>query len=345
MGLADSYAEFGRHAEALKLRDETLALRKVKLGPDHPDTLWSMHLVANSYAALGRYADALKLFEETLAMHRAKLGPDHPGTLFSMSDLACCYACLDRHSESLRLNEETLALRRAKLGPDHRDTLTSMANLALNYHALGRHAESLRLNEETLALRRATHGPDHPNTLWSMSNLADSYAANGRHADALKLREQTLGLQKVKLGPDHPHTLSSMNSLAWLLAMCPDPKLRDAGRAVELARKAVELAPTEGRYWTTLGVAHYRAGDRAAAIVALRKSEALRKGGDIYDWFFLAMSHWQRGEKEEARKWYDRAGGWVDQNKPNDDELRRVREEAAELLKVEDQPKPVPKSK
>ncbi len=37
--LAISYAALGRHAEALKLREETLALRKAKLGPDHPDTL------------------------------------------------------------------------------------------------------------------------------------------------------------------------------------------------------------------------------------------------------------------------------------------------------------------
>ena len=34
--LAISYAALGRHAEALKLCEETLALMKAKLGPDHP---------------------------------------------------------------------------------------------------------------------------------------------------------------------------------------------------------------------------------------------------------------------------------------------------------------------
>src|SRR5262249_61407508 len=38
------------------------------------------------------------------------------------------------------------------------------------------------------------------------------------------------------------------NALAWLLATCPDAKLRDPDRAVELARKAVQLAPKEGGY-------------------------------------------------------------------------------------------------
>ena len=79
--LANGYSALGRHAEALKLREETLALRKAKLGPDHPDTLTSMNNLANSYPALGRHAEALKLHEETLALRKAKLGPDHPDTL------------------------------------------------------------------------------------------------------------------------------------------------------------------------------------------------------------------------------------------------------------------------
>ena len=46
--LAISYADLGRHAEALKLHEETLALRKAKLGPDHPDTLSSMNNLATA---------------------------------------------------------------------------------------------------------------------------------------------------------------------------------------------------------------------------------------------------------------------------------------------------------
>ena len=44
--LANSYDALGRHADALKLREETLALLKAKLGPDHPDTLCSMNNLA-----------------------------------------------------------------------------------------------------------------------------------------------------------------------------------------------------------------------------------------------------------------------------------------------------------
>jgi tetratricopeptide (TPR) repeat protein len=134
-GLANCYFDLGRYAEALQLHEETLALRKLKLGPGHPDTLISMYNVANCYAALGRLTEALQLREQTLALQKAKLGPDHPDTLATMYILANTYAALGRHAEALKLREETLALRKAKLGAGHPDTLASMYNVACA-HAL-----------------------------------------------------------------------------------------------------------------------------------------------------------------------------------------------------------------
>jgi eukaryotic-like serine/threonine-protein kinase len=133
-----------------------------------------------------------------------------------------------------------------------------------------------------------------------------------------------------------PQNAGCHNGLAWLLATCPDARFRDPGQAVALAKKAVQLAPNYGTYANTLGVAHYRAGDWQAAVAALDRSMELRNGGDSLDWFFLAMAHWQLGEKDKAREWYDRAVQWMDKNRPTDEELRRFRAEAAELLKQQE---------
>ena len=72
-------------------------------------------------------------------------------------------------------------------------------------------------------------------------------------ATSSRLREETLALWKARFGPDHPNTLASMQNLIELLANCPDVKLRDPKRAVELAMKAVELAPRSGWSWHVLG--------------------------------------------------------------------------------------------
>jgi tetratricopeptide (TPR) repeat protein len=112
--VAKSYDALGRHAEALKLHEETLALRKAKLGPDHPDTLVSMYDLANCYEALGRQGEALKLHEETLALRRAKLGPDHPDTLLSMCGVAESLVAVHRGAEAVPVIDECVQLAAGK---------------------------------------------------------------------------------------------------------------------------------------------------------------------------------------------------------------------------------------
>jgi tetratricopeptide (TPR) repeat protein len=100
-----------------------------------------------------------------------------------------------------------------------------------------------------------------------------------------------------------------------------------------LARDAVERAPRSAWSWQVLGWARYRTGAWKDSIAALEKSIALREdGGDSFQWFFLAMAHWQAGNKEQARQWYDRAIEWADQKQPSNAQLRRFRAEAADLL-------------
>jgi eukaryotic-like serine/threonine-protein kinase len=135
--------------------------------------------------------------------------------------------------------------------------------------------------------------------------------------------------EDLKQNPNNP---SAQNGLAWFLATCPLAKLRNASEAIDLAKKAIKLRPQEGLYWNTLGTAHYRAGDWKAAIGALDKSMELRKGGDSFDWFFLAMANQQLGHTDEARKWYDRAVVWMEKNRPTNEELLRFRAEAEDLV-------------
>jgi tetratricopeptide (TPR) repeat protein len=165
--------------------------------------------------------------------------------------------------------------------------------------------------------------PKDPNAWFNRAGVNNQL---GRYAETLADYQKLLELDK--------DSAIAHNNLAWLLATCPDVKYRDPARAVALAKKAVELARKEGASWNTLGVAHYRAGDWKAAVEALTKSMELRKGGDSFDWFFLAMAHWHLGEKDKARKWFDQAAQWMDKNAPHDEELRRFRTEAAELLGI-----------
>jgi serine/threonine protein kinase/Flp pilus assembly protein TadD len=129
--------------------------------------------------------------------------------------------------------------------------------------------------------------------------------------------------------------LEATNNLAWQLVTCRDPELRDPREAIRLARKCVATRPNDGDYWNTLGAAYYRAGDCPAALGALDRSMRLNQGGHCGDWFLVAMAHWRRGEKNQARRWYAQAVRGMQRMIPtgwDEEDLRRICAEAGALL-------------
>jgi superkiller protein 3 len=159
-------------------------------------------------------------------------------------------------------------------------------------------------------------------------NLGRALSSKGREREAIASFRNALRIE--------PTLAQAHLSLAHLLTTCSDPRLRDPREALEAAQKAVELAPQLAEAWLVLGWAQYRAGDGKASIEALAKSIALPTsppGGAARQWFLLAMAHWQLEDKDEARRWYDKAMQWMDQQKVPNEELGRLRVEASELIR------------
>src|SRR5262249_10923625 len=158
--------------------------------------------------------------------------------------------------------------------------------------AVGHHRQAIKLCELLVA-----QFPDEPRYRGQLMNghwgLGLALMASGRWTQVEASFQQalagwvSLGLADEAARPadqDPPVAPSVRNDLAWLLATCPDVKVRDPQRAVALAKKAVELDP-RASYFNTLGAAQYRAGNFTEALAALRKSMDLTKGGDSFDWF------------------------------------------------------------
>jgi hypothetical protein len=128
--------------------------------------------------------------------------------------------------------------------------------------------------------------------------------------------------------PDDP---VSHDQLARLLALCPVESFRDSARAVSLARRALELAPDFDGHRRTLGIAYGRLGNWMEAVRRLKEIENPRTRGDVLENLFLAMALWQTGDKQGARRLLDQNDRWIDNHRPHDVELRRIRAEAANI--------------
>lgn len=157
--------------------------------------------------------------------------------------------------------------------------------------------------------------------LWNTDRKAE---AGEEFQAAIELYEQVLAKS-----PDHP---DSLVELAWLLDNCPDRDLRDAPRAVLLAQRAVKQSPDKSTSWTTLGAAHYRAGNAKAAAEALTRATALEPRGNPVAGLFLAMTHAQQGEPDLARRSFAAAADFLDKYPTLDPLVETLRREADALI-------------
>jgi serine/threonine protein kinase len=129
----------------------------------------------------------------------------------------------------------------------------------------------------------------------------------------------------------------------WSVYTCPVAEVAVPERALALASSELEGASQGKDAARTAeckklaGLAHYRAGDWRASRNALAQFQEHR-APDSWVWFVRAMAEWQLGEREAARMSFDAGARWMQENRPADLDLRRLRAEAAALIGIKDAP-------
>ena len=208
-------------------------------------------------------------------------------------------------------------------GKSHPETAFGWTYLAASLSWQAKFAEAEDCLRKSLAIFRRSFPENHSFLRPTIEDLKSVLRAQGKFAQLIELSRETVRHE--------PRNAVDCNYLAWILNTCPDANLRHPDEGLAMATKAVELDPDNASYRNTLGIAHYRAGNWREAIESLNQSMKRRKGGDSNDWFFLAMTEWQLGNKETARESFRKAVEWMETHGPKNEELARFRAEAEEL--------------
>jgi eukaryotic-like serine/threonine-protein kinase len=185
------------------------------------------------------------------------------------------------------------------------------------------------IDHELLAAQKNPRNPQYLSSLWAQYLLLLELLVENKKPDQVKSVLKQAQVQCKELP-------TVLNNFAWLMVIQPKAPVGDAKQGLEFAKLAVAKAPENGELWNTLGVAHYRAENWSDSVNALNQSRTLRRGGDSYDFFFLAMAHWKSGDKDQARDWYKKAIAALPNNK--NQELARVHNEAKKLIEKLDNP-------
>ncbi len=307
--LGEIYRQQGRYDEAEQLLLKTLDIRRRVLGGEHAETGSSLSHLGNVYVSQRRFDKAERLYRDALGIRRRVLGPEHPATLGTMDNLAVAISGQDRDAEAEELHNEILEIRRRVLGPEHPDTLKSILNCCKSAFRQGQYDKAEQISRDAVDIHRRVLGPEHPETLRTINNLAVALSRQDRYAEAEQLHRNVFEIRRRLLGPEHPDTLSSRDTLtgicshlSWQSSTSPDPTQCNPQKAVEWARKAIELRSEKANHWDKLGVALYRNGQLDEAIEALEKARDMRNGSDRYHQIFLVKAYWQDGRYERSSR-------------------------------------------
>jgi len=228
------------YAEAIRRREELLALRMRGQGAEHWQTVdekWNLAATTKvaalppekragwrqaekrTEAALrleqqAQYSKALLLWQEWLKWCREVLGEDHPHTASSYNNVADTLQVQGKYGEAGPLFQKALAINRKVLGEEHPDTATCYNNVALNLQAQGQYGEAGPLFQKTLDIFRKVLGEEHPRTAISYNNVAFNLNNQGKYAEASPLYHKALAINRKVLGEDHPDTALSYDNVA-----------------------------------------------------------------------------------------------------------------------------------
>lgn len=114
----------------------------------------------------------------------------------------------------------------------------------------------------------------------------------------MSLGEEVRGTA-IRLASLHIDEPQALNAKSWLIVRDAGGDRESYAAGARWAEVACRLAPDEGRYLNTLGVAQYRMGEYEKALVTLARSDELNCGIPA-DVAFLAMSHHRLGHEDAA---------------------------------------------
>jgi eukaryotic-like serine/threonine-protein kinase len=304
---------------------------------------------ARAHDDLGRALRRTARLDEAVAAHREATRLDPQNAVFQnnfgvvLSNRKLYEPSLAAYREAIRLKPD-YALAHNNVGrvfqflgkfdeaiPAHREAIRLDPQKADYHNDLGIALSRTKQFEESIAAYREAISlkPDYASAQDKLGKLLE---ALGKTDEAASVYEQAMEADSG--------FAETYSDYARLLANAPDLKSRNTEKALALAQKAVKLDSKKSQFRNTLGMALYRGKNYPAALKSLHVAMELAKNGpNSYSFFFLAMTHWQLGDKNEARKWFDKGVQWMEQVDPDyidERRLERHRAEAAELLGVND---------
>ena len=200
--LAFALNSTGDFAEAEALLRATLASETRRLGPHHPQTLYTLKALGQALHRQGKLDQAVVLYAQVYEDRRKRYGESHPLTLGSMTQLASAYNSLGRPAEAEPMLRRALeAMQHGKLG-ESPEAIVTRVMLAVSLLKLHKDAEAIAMADEAIALE---HGEPNRDTVSARNFKAQALLEQGKAQQAKQVWDEALALAPKAMGLEHPN--------------------------------------------------------------------------------------------------------------------------------------------
>lgn len=297
----------------------------------------------------GRYEEARSHYQSCIALRETLLAasPQSSKLKYDLSHVLWCLGSLPVRAE----NEDEIeqALKRStqiltELNADFPNTQEYVHGLrrcmSMHSHLLAnleRYDEALEVSRALLnflyvsrsKFPQETEGTG--NIAWCQYGIGCLWDEIGNPSNALSAFR--LALQEFELyASELPENFLAQLFLADVLTKCPNDAVSDPARAIVMLSSLASKRPDDANIHYLMAYAHYRQENWRSALDTLEALNIPEENHPVIALFLGAMIQSRLGERRTALEWYNTAVKRMEQQKPRDFELRRIRRQAAQVL-------------
>jgi eukaryotic-like serine/threonine-protein kinase len=301
--IGGTYLELGDLDRADQLLTAALELRRVHLGPAHPDVADSLRNVGSLLYQRGEYLPAEELFLEAVEILERSLDPEALELGGVLNNLGILYGRTGEFDKGVAAYERALAIREHHLGPDAVDVGRVSLNLGTILSLMREDVRALAAYERALAIYQRELGPDHPYVAGTLGNISYIRMRRGEYDGLEELIQRMLAIHRKAYGPVHDRVGTGLKILGELYAATGREReaIEAYQQAIEVNRAALgEDHPNVGYPLHDLADLHLDAGRPAEALPYFRQAAAVRAAAFAEDHPLVALSLEGLGRAEEA---------------------------------------------
>ncbi|VEU40500.1 unnamed protein product [Pseudo-nitzschia multistriata] len=280
--LGRAYVHYNEFDLAFESYDQSLAIRKHYLGPDHVDYAATAFNAGQSLHHKGAlYFDrAMELYGDFLRVALVRFSKKHRDVAVVLSGMAQIHQERKEYPKALKLYEEALEVAKEALGNFHLEVAV-ICNRIGNFHFERGHCDkALEAYKEGLHIELRLFERTHPNIIVTMSNIGGILRQKGSLECAIRIYKDVVKLQTMRYGKNSAEVATTLSVIGMIYDQNgnSDKALVTLQRALAIRRSAtgvndVDICTT----LTLIGTILYRKSMVSTAIEFFSESLSIRR--------------------------------------------------------------------